>query len=663
MADIVGQIAIQIGADISPLTADLSKAQGQISKFGAAAQSSASGGMRAFSLAGTLMASAVVAASVGLVALTKNAIANAGALHDASVATGVHVSQLQAMRQVADEAGVSADELTSSLKRMQNNIDGLLTGTKAQTEAFGRLGLGVRDLQGLSADEQFARIAEAIDRIVDPTQRTAAAMDVFGKTGANLIPMMADYRDVIAEVAQHQKDLGIALSDTDAAKLDDLGDAAGRLKDSAIGLANQFAITFGPALSFAIEQIVHSFEGLNAAFKDLRDFLTQTDAEAKAAALAQMIGVLQSKTEGLATAAETYAVSFEGLADGKISAALRSQADSLRKTQEAFDKGGYSAEEYKAHVDDAVRRIEALLGIVGNLNNTSMDDAIATMESYAASIATALGIAVQLKKTQFSIGATAGSSGGTLNPDGSPGAPASPGVGIEQPGAVNVPITMPRSGGGGGGGGSTLADDLKALQERLATQAEIEMKAYEDAQATLEEALAKKLLTQEQYQTDLEKLQRDHSDRMASIDAGSYGDGAQRMGAYFGVLADTFQSGNERLQKIGRVFGAAEALTNAWRAYTQTLADPSLPFFAKFAAAASVLSAGLGAVNAIRSGGGGGASGGAGAGAASPAAAASPAIANIVVHGDTLPTTSFQSLIDQLNAAFKQGYTLNLVNQ
>ena len=662
MADIVGQIAIQIGADISPLTADLSKAQGQISKFGAAAQSSASGGMRAFGAAGAIMGGAIAAAAIGLAAMTKRIVDNAGALHDMSVATGVSVKSLQAMTQVAEEAGSSQEELVASLKRMQNNIAGLTAGTKAQVDAFANLGLGVRDLAGLSADEQFARIAEAISRLPDPTERTAAAMDVFGKTGANLLSVMNGYSAAVAEAAQHQQDLGIALSDTDASKLDDLGDSAGRLKDAALGAATQFAVTFGPSMQLAVDAITSSMLGLNAALKDFHDWLTTSEAEA---ALARQVIALAEVNDELGRAkneAGQVANELQLIGNTDLATALNLQIDTLDVLFQKFNSGEMSADDYAAAVNVARQRIIELLDEAAKVNGIDVSVAKANFLSLADAIFAAVGQARALA----GVGASAVPSGDgphtsgdmlPVQPTGIVHSPRPHRPGIDS----GVPDT--RGGGGGGGGGSSLADDLKALQERLASEAEVEMQAYADAQKTLEEALAQKLLTQEQYQADLEKLQRDHSDRMASIDAGSYGDGAQRMGAYFGVLADTFQSGNERLQKIGRVFGAAEALTNAWRAYTQTLADPSLPFFAKFAAAASVLSAGLGAVNAIRSGGGGGASGGAGAGAASPAAAASPAIANIVVHGDTLPTTSFQSLIDQLNAAFKQGYTLNLVNQ
>jgi hypothetical protein len=58
---------------------------------------------------------------------------------------------------------------------------------------------------------------------------------------------------------------------------------------------------------------------------------------------------------------------------------------------------------------------------------------------------------------------------------------------------------------------------------------------------------------------------------------------------------------NQRLLKRIQVVGAAQAVANAYIAASQALADPSVPFFAKFAAVAQVLATGLGLANSIRS--------------------------------------------------------------
>ena len=131
MPTIIGDIAIKIGADIGPLVTNLERAKGSVSAFGREAQASAGGGMKAWTLASTVMAGAAITAGLGLIALTKNSLENIDALSKAATKLGIHTTSLQDMAQVANEAGVGTDGLTSALLKMQNNIAGLLQGTKA----------------------------------------------------------------------------------------------------------------------------------------------------------------------------------------------------------------------------------------------------------------------------------------------------------------------------------------------------------------------------------------------------------------------------------------------------------------------------------------------------------------------------------------------------
>lgn len=131
-----------------------------------------------------------------------------------------------------------------------------------------------------------------------------------------------------------------------------------------------------------------------------------------------------------------------------------------------------------------------------------------------------------------------------------------------------------------------------------------------------------------------EKRIKEHFDRIKALTEGSMSDRLGAWGNYFGALATLTGTNNKKLLAIQKSFAAAQALIDAWSAYNQVLADPSLPWFAKFAAAGQVLAAGIGAVSAIKSvsasattaatvGGGGGGGGTSTVGAASSAPAQS----------------------------------------
>lgn len=165
------------------------------------------------------------------------------------------------------------------------------------------------------------------------------------------------------------------------------------------------------------------------------------------------------------------------------------------------------------------------------------------------------------------------------------------------------------SGGGGGGGGE---DPFKAkweqLQEYLKSEAELEIENFEEREKTLKSALDRKLITIQEYNEMEKKLKEEHNAAMDALDDYRYGSGLAKAELFFGEMADAFQGGNEKMQRIGKVFAGIEATINAYRAFNQTLADPSLPWYAKIPKAVAVLAAGMQTVQAIRGASGGGGS-------------------------------------------------------
>lgn len=222
-------------------------------------------------------------------------------------------------------------------------------------------------------------------------------------------------------------------------------------------------------------------------------------------------------------------------------------------------------------------------------------------------------------------------------------------------------VKTPSVGGGGGGGGgiNPIIADLQSVRDALMSQEQVQTESYMRQQETLRSALEQRLLTQQEYNALMEQAQTQHQEAMAQIDAYRYGDAALQFETFMGDMASALSSGNDKMLKAARVFGAMEAGINAWRAYSQTLADPTLPFYAKFAAAAKVLAAGLGAVNAIKGGGGGGGRSGSGATSAGATEAPQQVMLNTYGGGDFIRGADFGMMLDKLNAeAGDRGYKL-----
>jgi hypothetical protein len=197
-----------------------------------------------------------------VVALTRSSANQIDALAKQARQVGILTQDFQAMSLVANEAGVSTENLTNMIGLMQRNVVELGRGTASQTRAFQQLGVSLQDLQGLSPDQQFDRIATALAGVQDPAQRTALAMEVFGRSGRAAINMLDGYTDALEDARRFQEGFGLAVGQQSAQAVERANDALGRLGMGFRGLGNILAVELAPRLErFAnsmIETIIQS---------------------------------------------------------------------------------------------------------------------------------------------------------------------------------------------------------------------------------------------------------------------------------------------------------------------------------------------------------------------------------------------------------------------
>jgi hypothetical protein len=112
-----------------------------------------------------------------------------GELSDLSARTGIAASSLLVLQQAYKDNGVEAGKVGTSINKMQKAIVDADRGLMTQKRAFDSLHLSTRQLLELSPEDQFNSISSAIANLEDPTKQAAAAMDIFGKSGAELMPL------------------------------------------------------------------------------------------------------------------------------------------------------------------------------------------------------------------------------------------------------------------------------------------------------------------------------------------------------------------------------------------------------------------------------------------------------------------------------------------
>lgn len=206
------------------------------------------------------------AAATGLAYLVKGAIDEADELSKAATSLGLSTEALGAFRWAADLSGVSADELTSAFARLNKAAVAAAEGSKAQAETFARLGVSLTDTSGAMRDTEslMLDLFDAFAQLEEGPQKTALAMEIFGKSGAKLIPLLNAGRDGMAEMRAEAERLGLLIDGETAQATERFNDNLTRLTAAGKGLTNQIMIGAIPALE-ELSQELQNPETLAAA--------------------------------------------------------------------------------------------------------------------------------------------------------------------------------------------------------------------------------------------------------------------------------------------------------------------------------------------------------------------------------------------------------------
>lgn len=200
----------------------------------------------------TSAVSALTGAAGGLFAyLSVDQFADVGgAVADMAKRTGVAAQSISALRVAAQEGGASIETVEGAIKKMQLATQEGTDGTYAIAEAMRQFGITIyEDFPGMEAGEQFEYLAQQIGAIKDPATRTQAAVAAFGKSGADLIPLMEDGAFSMEEWTKKAQELGVAFDDEAAAKADALGDAMDDMKIAMQGVQLQIASALAPVVT------------------------------------------------------------------------------------------------------------------------------------------------------------------------------------------------------------------------------------------------------------------------------------------------------------------------------------------------------------------------------------------------------------------------------
>lgn len=244
---VIGNLRVNMGLDSAQFQAGLSRAgksmdglAKKVAVFGAAV--------------GAAMTAAVGALSVSV----KRTIDEADNMAKSAQKFGVGIEELSRLKHAADLSGVSLETLGKGMQRLSRNMTDAEQGLQAPKRAFDALGISIKNSDGTlkSSTQIMTEVAGRFGAMEDGAAKTSLAMQLFGRAGAEMIPMLNGGADGLREMMHEAENLGIVIDTKTAKAAEAFNDNLTRLGRAKDGLILKVTAALLPTLELLSDKFI-----------------------------------------------------------------------------------------------------------------------------------------------------------------------------------------------------------------------------------------------------------------------------------------------------------------------------------------------------------------------------------------------------------------------
>ncbi|KQZ19362.1 hypothetical protein ASD50_07720 [Mesorhizobium sp. Root552] len=264
---IVQRIALDGGREIEKQLKDMGEAgekafdqirkaalKADLTKFGASLKTFSSDLAtvgRRLALAFTGAAAAATAVGAGALKLAKDSAEVVDGMGKAAEAAGLTVDAYGRLEFAAKMANVEQTEFQAGMARLNKALGDAARGSKSAIDLFSRLGVNIKGTDGkIRPTEAILQdIAEAFSKMPDGAAKSAIAIELFGRSGAKLLPLLNSGKQGLIDLGKEAEKLGIVFDKNAADIADEMGDALDEVSFAAKGIRLWLGLIFAPAVT------------------------------------------------------------------------------------------------------------------------------------------------------------------------------------------------------------------------------------------------------------------------------------------------------------------------------------------------------------------------------------------------------------------------------
>ena len=240
---IISSLFVKLGADSAHLTKEFEKAKRSARSWSSTTARATKVGAGAF----VALASAAAIAGKAIYDSQAPIIDRMGKVSDS---VDISVSRLQSYRYAAGLAGVSTQQLDSSVLRFNRQLGKAAEAGGAAAKAYKQLNIDAKDLAELGTDDAFTIVLDQLQSMEDRAVANSIAFDIFGDSATEIMRISSK---AINEANIEMDSFGGLIDRVDVAKVEAANAAMFRVDAATEAVSRRLAVDMAPLLQSVAE--------------------------------------------------------------------------------------------------------------------------------------------------------------------------------------------------------------------------------------------------------------------------------------------------------------------------------------------------------------------------------------------------------------------------
>lgn len=285
------QLSVELIAKVGGFEAGMKRAAG-------AASSASSRIKETVGAIGPAVGASLVAAAGAAALAVKSAIDQADDLSKLSQKIGISTEALSGLNVAAQLSDVSLQQLQGGITRLVRAQEDIASGTGNLAAVFDAIGVSATNADGSlrQTDAVLRDLADVFKSLPDGAEKTALAVGIFGRAGAELIPLLNAGSQGLREYDELAERLGVRLSTETGKAAEAFNDNLTILKIGLQGVATQVASELLPDLV----NLTNQFTATDSKAKEVADSIRTVSTFF--GGLADVAAIVKNTIEGVVLA-------------------------------------------------------------------------------------------------------------------------------------------------------------------------------------------------------------------------------------------------------------------------------------------------------------------------------------------------------------------------